>query len=175
MNLVMKLVRRTWIERLFSFSPWEPKKQFKEIPDYEASRAEERRISAEMRSASVTGLTTKKITRPTRGITVNNKRLPETPIAPAPAPSSGMDPLTAGMLGYMIGSSGHHSSPSPAPFESGRGGQFDGGGASGRWDAPASTFYDPPAASPAYEAPAPSPSYDSGSASVSDSTSSYDV
>lgn len=73
---------------------------------------------------------------------VPGKAVHPSPAPAAAAPSSGIDPLTAGVIGYAIGSMSHHDSPAPAPeshdFESG-GGSFGGGGSSESWDSGSSS------------------------------------
>jgi uncharacterized membrane protein YgcG len=84
--------------------------------------------------------------------------------------SSGMDPLMAGAIGYMIGSSGssHHSRDDcPAPVSSG-GGEYGGAGASSSWDDSSSSSSSSSDSGSSYDSG--SSSSDSGSSSSGSSS-----
>lgn len=99
---------------------------------------------------------------------------------PSPTPASGPTPDYAMSL-LLLSQFQNANQPAVIPpvFDSGRGGDFGGGGASGAWDEPSAPtpapepVYSTPAPSPSYS-PSPSPSYDYGSSSSSSSSSSYD-
>lgn len=109
----------------------------------------------------------------------NMNRMSATP-APAPSSGGGGNMLMAGVVGYMLGSSGnaHAASqsetcppakPEPEPLVGG-GGQSDGAGASSSWDDSSSSgSSSSDYSSSSSDSGSSSSSYDSGSSSSSDS------
>lgn len=124
--MIYKHVKRSWLERLFSLSPFQATREER---DYVAEA--ERATTISISKALQRTMERARAAQNYRPSVADSRRLTHK-APPAPAPSS------------MLNDPWYPSYAAPAPsadyFRSGGGGNFGGGGASGGWDSGSSSY-----------------------------------